>query len=172
MDCMERNADKQFLYLGLKRSLIQSITNEITINNSTYRFASEPVCRTADVFFLLEEISEMEYRETNYVDIHMSAKEQAERNVASLVCVDITEISTLDILKICKEIKKEFDSIIVSFLDEIIYNYNIVKPKLVLVGSSAEYIEKIIETNKSLDVEVGHVSKEYTPAIGLMHLFQ
>ena len=171
MNFLERNEKKQFLYLGLKRSIVQQITNQKKRDGNIYRFCAEPVCRSCDIFFLLKELNENDYRSVSYIDCHMTALEQASRNVASLLCMDYTEISFEYIIDVCKEIQNKFNELIIEYLKYVVTDNNIKYTNLAIVGSSSKYIEKIIQKSNLTNISIDYVDANYTPAIGLMNIF-
>lgn len=102
----ERSATGELIYTGTLRTNLTSFVDSVPLNGKDYRVASELFAITADVYNVLELISEDDYVCAT-CDGAGKSKEESARRISRVLCADLDILSMEDILKIADYIHKE-----------------------------------------------------------------
>lgn len=101
----ERLATGELVYTGTLRTNLATFVDKIPLNGKNYRVASELFAQTADVYMVLDLISEDDYICDTF-DGEGKSKIDCMRRIARLVCADMDMLTEQDIVKISNFIHK------------------------------------------------------------------
>lgn len=101
----ERLATGELVYTGTLRTNLATFVDKIPFNGENYRVASELFVQTADVYMVLDLISEDDYICDTF-DGEGKSKTDCMKRIARLVCADMDMLTEQDILKISNFIHK------------------------------------------------------------------
>ncbi len=101
----ERLATGELVYTGTLRTNLATFVDKIPLNGENYRVASELFAQTADVYMVLDLISEDDYICDTF-DGEGKSKTDCMKRIARLVCADMDMLTSQDIVKISNFIHK------------------------------------------------------------------
>ena len=102
----DRSATGELVYTGTLRTNLASFLDKVELNDKEYRVASELFAQTADVYMVLDLISEDDYICDTF-DGEGKSKIECARRIARVVCADLEMLSMDDIIEMCKFIHQK-----------------------------------------------------------------
>lgn len=102
---LERLQNSELVYSGILRTNVATIVDEIAVNGIPTPVSSELFVITADVYRILDEISEEEYA-CETPDGKGKGIEDCMRRIARVVCSDMNELNEKQIAEIARFIKE------------------------------------------------------------------
>lgn len=102
----DRSATGELVYTGTLRTNITSFLDKIEFNDKQYRVASELFAQTADVYMILDLITEDDYI-CETLDGDSKSKTDCAKRIARAVCADLEMLSEEDIVEISKFIHQK-----------------------------------------------------------------
>lgn len=102
----ERLATGELVYTGTLRTNLASFLDKIPLNGKDYRIASELFAQTADVYMVLDKITENDYICDTF-DGNGKEKIDCMRRISRVVCSDLEELSEDEIIEISKFIHEK-----------------------------------------------------------------
>ncbi len=132
----ERLATGELVYTGTLRTNIASFIDYVPFDGSEYRVASELFAITADVYNVLDLISEEDYV-CDTCDGQGKSKIESMRRISRVLCADLEILNEEDIVSICEFIHQAQIAQIANALDEV---------------SSRENIDIVITTGLGKDI--------------------
>lgn len=102
----DRSATGELVYTGTLRTNITSFLDKIEFNDKQYRVASELFAQTADVYMILDLITEDDYI-CETLDGDSKSKTDCAKRIARTVCADLEMLSEEDIVEISKFIHQK-----------------------------------------------------------------
>jgi hypothetical protein len=147
-DDTSRLINHELIYTGGLRATIPSITHHVPYKGKIIRISFEKFALIADVYKILNLISEKDYI-TDTADNRSTSLEDCYARLSRMICLDLETISLEDLNIIANIIyEKHLDIIteeIKSFMAILLGRYNEFKkdPKFVITGLSADFLIKI-----------------------------
>lgn len=137
---LERLKNDELIYTGVLRTNVVSVSNSIKFKNKNIRTSAEHFASMADVYKVLEEISDDEYT-TETADGKGKSKIECMRRIARIVCSDLIEdedaindtserkskISMSDVVSVAKYLKNKQIMVINKGIKKIEKKYGIHK---------------------------------------------
>lgn len=102
----DRSATGELVYTGTLRTNLASFLDKVELNGKEYRVASELFAQTADVYTVLDLISEDDYVCDTF-DGESKSKVDCAKRIARVVCADLEMLSMEDITEMCKFIHQK-----------------------------------------------------------------
>ena len=102
----DRSATGELVYTGTLRTNLASFLDNVEINGKTYRVASELFAQTADVYTVLDLITEKDYICDTF-DGEGKSKIDCARRIARVVCADLEMLSMDEIVEMSKYIHQK-----------------------------------------------------------------
>ncbi len=102
----DRSATGELVYTGTLRTNLASFLDKVELNGKTYRVASELFAQTADVYTVLDLISEKDYICDTF-DGEGKSKIDCAKRIARVVCADLEMLSMDDIVEMSKFIHQK-----------------------------------------------------------------
>ncbi len=102
----DRSATGELVYTGTLRTNLASFLDKIEFNGKKYRVASELFAQTADVYRVLNLISEDDYVCDTF-DGESKSKTDCAKRIARVVCADLEMLSMEDIIEISEFIHRK-----------------------------------------------------------------
>ncbi len=102
----DRSATGELVYTGTLRTNLASFLDKVKLNGKEYRVASELFAQTADVYRVLDLISEDDYVCDTF-DGESKSKLDCAKRIARVVCADLEMLSMEDITEMCKFIHQK-----------------------------------------------------------------
>ncbi len=102
----DRSATGELVYTGTLRTNLASFLDKVTLNGKDYRVASELFAQTADVYMVLDLITEEDYVCDTF-DGEGKSKLECARRIARVVCADLEMLSMEDVVEMSKFIHKK-----------------------------------------------------------------
>ena len=102
----DRSATGELVYTGTLRTNLASFLDKVELNGKEYRVASELFAQTADVYTVLDLISEEDYVCDTF-DGEGKDKTSCAKRIARVVCADLEMISMDDIVEMSKFIHQK-----------------------------------------------------------------
>ena len=102
----DRSATGELVYTGTLRTNLASFLDKIEFNGKQYRVASELFAQTADVYTVLDLITEKDYVCDTF-DGESKSKTDCAKRIARVVCADLEMLSESDIVEISKFIHQK-----------------------------------------------------------------
>ncbi|NHK30316.1 MAG: hypothetical protein FK730_03120 [Asgard group archaeon] len=135
----ERLALKELVYSGLLRTNVATIVHHLDVKSKEIPIASEYFATTGDIYYLIGDISEDEFTGET-ADGKPVTKANSLARLARVVCADLNQLTSIEIIEIAKQIKTKQIDILSKALKEVLQNYidrfKII-PEMVLIGSGA-----------------------------------
>ena len=102
----DRSATGELVYTGTLRTNLASFLDKVEINGKEYRVASELFAQTADVYMVLDLITEDDYICDTF-DGEGKSKIDCARRIARVVCADLEMLSMEDIVEMSEVIHQK-----------------------------------------------------------------
>ena len=102
----DRSATGELVYTGTLRTNLASFLDKVEINGKEYRVASELFAQTADVYMVLDLITEDDYICDTF-DGEGKSKIDCARRIARVVCADLEMLSMEDIVAMSEVIHQK-----------------------------------------------------------------
>ena len=102
----DRSATGELVYTGTLRTNLASFLDKIELNNKSYRVASELFAQTADVYRVLDLITEDDYVCDTF-DGESKSKTDCAKRIARVVCADLEILSKEDIIEMSEYIHQK-----------------------------------------------------------------
>ena len=102
----DRSATGELVYTGTLRTNLASFLDKIEFDGKKYRVASELFAQTADVYMVLDLISEDDYVCDTF-DGESKSKTDCAKRIARVVCADLEMLSENDIIEISEFIHQK-----------------------------------------------------------------
>ena len=102
----DRSATGELVYTGTLRTNIASFLDKVELNGKQYRVASELFAQTADVYMVLDLITEKDYICDTF-DGEGKSKIDCARRIARVVCADLEMLSMEDIVEMSEFIHQK-----------------------------------------------------------------
>ena len=99
----DRSATGELVYTGTLRTNLASFLDKVELNGKNYRVASELFAQTADVYMVLDLITEEDYVCDTF-DGESKSKIDCAKRIARVVCADLEMLSKEDILNMAEYI--------------------------------------------------------------------
>ena len=164
----ERLATGELVYTGTLRTNLASFLDKVPFNGKKYRVASELFAQTADIYMVLDKITEEDYVCVTY-DGESKSKIDCAKRIARVLCADLDVLSYEDIVEISKYIHRAQVKQIASALKQVSETQNL--DLIVTTGLGKDILCN--EAAKLLDLKVKPMSEILTdeqcvvaPAVG------
>lgn len=102
----DRSATGELVYTGTLRTNLASFLDKVELNGKEYRVASELFAQTADVYMVLDLISEEDYVCDTF-DGESKSKIDCAKRIARVVCADLEMLSEDEIIEMAKFIHQK-----------------------------------------------------------------
>ena len=102
----DRSATGELVYTGTLRTNLASFLDKVELNGKSYRVASELFAQTADVYTVLDLISEDDYVCDTF-DGESKSKVDCAKRIARVVCADLEMLSMDEIVEMSKFIHQK-----------------------------------------------------------------
>ena len=102
----DRSATGELVYTGTLRTNLASFLDKVELNEKEYRVASELFAQTADVYMVLDLITEKDYICDTF-DGEGKSKMDCARRIARVVCADLEMLSMEDIVEMSEFIHQK-----------------------------------------------------------------
>ena len=102
----DRSATGELVYTGTLRTNLASFLDKVELNGKEYRVASELFAQTADVYMVLDLITEKDYICDTF-DGEGKSKIDCARRIARVVCADLEMLSMEDIVEMSEFIHQK-----------------------------------------------------------------
>ncbi|WP_298524291.1 hydantoinase/oxoprolinase family protein [uncultured Methanobrevibacter sp.] len=102
----DRSATGELVYTGTLRTNLASFLDKVELNGKEYRVASELFAQTADIYTVLDLISEDDYVCDTF-DGESKSKLDCAKRIARVVCADLEMLSMDDIVEMSKFIHQK-----------------------------------------------------------------
>ena len=102
----DRSATGELVYTGTLRTNLASFLDKVELNGKEYRVASELFAQTADVYMVLDLITEKDYICDTF-DGEGKSKMDCARRIARVVCADLEMLSMEDIVEMSEFIHQK-----------------------------------------------------------------
>lgn len=102
----DRSATGELVYTGTLRTNLASFLDTVELNGKNYRVASELFAQTADVYMVLDLITEDDYVCDTF-DGESKSKIDCAKRIARVVCADLEMLSEEDIVKMAEHIHQK-----------------------------------------------------------------
>ena len=164
----ERLATGELVYTGTLRTNLASFLDKVPFKGKEYRVASELFAQTADIYMVLDKITEEDYVCVTY-DGESKSKIDCAKRIARVLCADLDVLSYEDVVEISKYIHRAQVKQIASALKQVSETQNL--DLIVTTGLGKDILCN--EAAKLLDLEVKPMSEILTdeqcvvaPAVG------
>lgn len=172
----ERILKNELLYLGMRRTIVQTITNNVLINSNYINVVGEPTTTIGDINYILGYINKEEYSiGTNILTEHI-LNEKAYFNIARLLCGDLNTFDEKTLKEICKYISSKTVEKIKDAIENVIRDNFDHIPYIVVCGIGSDFIKskviidipnyKMLSFYDITDIQ----EEDYTPAIGIIEI--
>ena len=102
----DRSTTGELVYTGTLRTNLASFLDKVELNGKEYRVASELFAQTADVYTVLDLITEDDYICDTF-DGESKSKLDCAKRIARVVCADLEMLSMDEIVEMCKFIHQK-----------------------------------------------------------------
>ena len=102
----DRSATGELVYTGTLRTNLASFLDTVELNGKNYRVASELFAQTADVYMVLDLITEDDYVCDTF-DGESKSKIDCAKRIARVVCADLEMLNEEDIVKMAEYIHQK-----------------------------------------------------------------
>ena len=164
----DRSATGELVYTGTLRTNLASFLDKVELNGKEYRVASELFAQTADVYMVLDLITEEDYVCDTFDGDGKSKVECAQR-IARVVCADLDMLSMDDIVEMSKFIHKKQIVQIADGLKQVVETQKL--DLIVVTGLGKDILDKPAAESLGLEVKsMGDVLTDeecvVAPAVG------
>ena len=123
----------ELIYTGILRTNVSAIVNSVKVNNKKTPVSSELFAATADVYLILNEISEKDYT-CETADLRGKSKKECISRLARVVCCDTNELSEEQIVEIAKYVRERQIQRIIEGIEKVKGKCNKIE---ILIGAGA-----------------------------------
>ena len=120
----DRSATGELVYTGTLRTNLASFLDKVELNGKEYRVASELFAQTADVYMVLDLITEEDYVCDTF-DGESKSKIDCAKRIARVVCADLEMLSMEDIVEMSRFIHQKQIEQIADGLKQVVETQNI-----------------------------------------------
>jgi hypothetical protein len=175
---LERLIHSELVYTGLLRTNVATICHTVMFDKQEIPLASELFATSGDVYLLLDELKEEQFT-TETADGKPATKEHAKARLARIICADINQLSSEEIISIARQIKnaqlQQISQALMKKMTEYTKQFN-EQPFVVLVGSGAPIIGQAVLQHSNIQeylilTEDQNTVKNTFPAIAVAKLF-
>ncbi|WP_458454647.1 hydantoinase/oxoprolinase family protein [Methanobrevibacter sp.] len=164
----ERSATGELVYTGTLRTNLTSFLDKVELKGNQYRVASELFAQTADVYMVLDYITERDYI-CDTLDGDSKSKIDCAKRIARVVCADLEMLSMDDIVELSKFIHQKQVEQIADGLKQVVETQNI--DLIVTTGLGKDILDKPAAESLGLNVKsMGDILTDdectVAPAIG------
>ena len=135
----DRSATGELVYTGTLRTNLASFLDKVELNGKEYRVASELFAQTADVYRVLDLITEDDYVCDTF-DGEGKSKIDCARRIARVVCADLEMLSMDDIVEMSKYIHQKQIEQIAEGLKQVVETQNL--NLIVVTGLGKDILDK------------------------------
>ncbi|AMD17961.1 H4MPT-linked C1 transfer pathway protein [Methanobrevibacter sp. YE315] len=135
----DRSATGELVYTGTLRTNLATFLDKIELNGKEYRVASELFAQTADVYTVLDLISEEDYVCDTF-DGEGKSKMDCAKRIARVVCADLEMITMDDVVEISKFIHQKQVEQIADGLKQVVETQNL--DLIVTTGLGKDILDK------------------------------
>lgn len=135
----DRSATGELVYTGTLRTNLASFLDNVELNGKKYRVASELFAQTADVYMLLDLITEDDYVCDTF-DGEGKSKMECARRIARVVCADLEMLSMEDIIEMSRFIHQKQVEQIADGLKQVVETQNL--DLIVTTGLGKDILDK------------------------------
>ena len=164
----DRSATGELVYTGTLRTNLASFLDTVKLNDKSYRVASELFAQTADVYMILDLITEDDYVCDTF-DGEGKSKIDCARRIARVVCADLEILSMEDIVEMSKYIHQKQIEQIAEGLKQVVETQNL--DLIITTGLGKDILDKpaaeLLNLNvKSMDEVLTDGECVVAPAVG------
>ena len=164
----DRSATGELVYTGTLRTNLASFLDNVEINGKTYRVASELFAQTADVYTVLDLITEKDYICDTF-DGEGKSKIDCARRIARVVCADLEMLSMDEIVEMSKYIHQKQVEQIADGLKQVVETQKL--DLIVTTGLGKDILDKKAAELLGLEVKsmgdiLTHDECTVAPAVG------
>ena len=135
----DRSATGELVYTGTLRTNLASFIEKIELNGKEYRVASELFAQTADIYTVLDLITEDDYVCDTF-DGEGKSKIDCAKRIARVVCADLEMLSMDDIVEMSKFIHQKQVEQIADGLKQVVETQNL--DLIVTTGLGKDILDK------------------------------
>ena len=135
----DRSATGELIYTGTLRTNLASFLDKVELNGKEYRVASELFAQTADVYMVLDLITEEDYVCDTF-DGESKSKIDCAKRIARVVCADLEMLSMEDIVEMSRFIHQKQIEQIADGLKQVVETQNI--DLIVVTGLGKDILDK------------------------------
>lgn len=135
----DRSATGELVYTGTLRTNLASFLEKIELNGKEYRVASELFAQTADIYTVLDLITEDDYVCDTF-DGEGKSKIDCAKRIARVVCADLEMLSMDDIVEMSKFIHQKQVEQIADGLKQVVETQNL--DLIVTTGLGKDILDK------------------------------
>lgn len=135
----DRSATGELVYTGTLRTNLASFLDKVELNGKKYRVASELFAQTADVYTVLDLITEEDYVCDTF-DGAGKSKMDCARRIARVVCADLEMLTMDDIVEMSKFIHQKQIEQIADGLKQVVETQNL--DLIVTTGLGKDILDK------------------------------
>ena len=164
----DRSATGELVYTGTLRTNLASFLDKVELNGKEYRVASELFAQTADVYTVLDLISEEDYICDTF-DGEGKSKTDCAKRIARVVCADLEMLTMDDIVDMSKFIHKKQVAQIADGLKQVVETQDL--NLIVTTGLGKDILDRPAAESLGLEVKsMGDVLTDdectVAPAVG------
>ncbi len=164
----DRSATGELVYTGTLRTNLASFLDKVELNGKEYRVASELFAQTADVYTVLDLISEEDYICDTF-DGEGKSKTDCAKRIARVVCADLEMLTMDDIVDVSKFIHKKQVAQIADGLKQVVETQDL--NLIVTTGLGKDILDRPAAESLGLEVKsMGDVLTDdectVAPAVG------
>ena len=137
-------------YTGTLRTNLASFLDKIELKGKSYRVASELFAQTADVYRLLDLISESDYVCDTF-DGEGKSKLDCARRIARVVCADLEILSLDDVVEMSEYIHEKQVEQIAEALNQVVERQNL--DLIITTGLGKDILDKKAAESLNLNVK-------------------
>lgn len=146
----DRSATGELVYTGTLRTNLASFLDKIELNGKEYRVASELFAQTADVYTVLDLITEEDYVCDTF-DGEGKSKVDCAKRIARVVCADLEMLSMDDIIEMSRFIHQKQVEQIADGLKQVCETQNL--DLIVVTGLGKDILDKKAAEMLGLEVK-------------------
>ncbi|WP_458406515.1 hydantoinase/oxoprolinase family protein [Methanobrevibacter sp.] len=146
----DRSATGELVYTGTLRTNLTSFLDTVELNSKEYRVASELFAQTADVYMVLDLISEKDYI-CDTLDGEGKSKIECAKRIARVICADLEMLSMEDIVELSKNIHQKQINQIADGLKQVVETQGL--DLIVTTGLGKDILDKPAAESLGLEVK-------------------
>jgi probable H4MPT-linked C1 transfer pathway protein len=135
----DRSATGELVYTGTLRTNLASFLDKVELNGKTYRVASELFAQTADIYTVLDLITEEDYVCDTF-DGEGKSKVDCAKRIARVVCADLEMLSMDEIVEMSEFIHQKQIEQIADGLKQVVNTQNL--DLIVTTGLGKDILDK------------------------------